>query len=121
MSISMLLAVLAATILIFINEASFHESTSATANTQEAQRSHVAVNKLLQNMLDAEAGQRGYLLTGDPRYLKPYNAAVDETAQNLDSLQILLAPYKEQLIELSALSRSITRKMDEMDLTVRMH
>ena len=120
MSISMLLAVLVATIFIFINDASFHEATSATASTQEAQRSYVAVSKLLQNMLDAETGQRGYLLTGDPRYLRPYNAAVDETAQNLDSLQILLARYKEQLIELSALSRSISRKMDEMDLTVRM-
>lgn len=120
MSISMPLAVLAAAILIFINEASFHESTSATANIQEAQRSRTAVNKLLQNMLDAETGQRGYLLTGDPRYLKPYNAAIDETGQNLDSLRVLLTPYKEQLAELSALSRSISRKMAEMDLTVRM-
>ena len=120
MSISMPLAVLAAAILIFINEASFHESTSATANIQEAQRSRTAVNKLLQNMLDAETGQRGYLLTGDPRYLEPYNAAIDETGQNLDSLRVLLTPYKEQLTELSALSRSISRKMAEMDLTVRM-
>lgn len=120
MSISMPLAVLVAAILIFINEASFHKSTSATANIQEAQRSQAAVNKLLQNMLDAETGQRGYLLTGDPRYLEPYNAAIDETGQNLDSLRLLLTPYKEQLAELSALSRSISRKMSEMDLTVRM-
>ena len=120
MSISMPLAVLVAAILIFINEASFHESTSATANIQEAQRSRAAINKLLQNMLDAETGQRGYLLTGDPRYLEPYNAAIDETGQNLDSLRLLLTPYKEQLAELSALSRSISKKMAEMDLTVRM-
>ena len=120
MSISMPLAILAAAILIFINEASFHESTSATANIQEAQRSRTAVNKLLQNMLDAETGQRGYLLTGDLRYLKPYNAAVEETGQNLDNLRLFLTPYKEQLAELNALSRSISEKMAEMDLTVRM-
>ena len=114
------LAILAAAILIFINEASFHESTSATANIQEAQRSRTAVNKLLQNMLDAETGQRGYLLTGDLRYLKPYNAAVEETGQNLDNLRLFLTPYKEQLAELNALSRSISEKMAEMDLTVRM-
>ena len=120
MSISMPLAILAAAILIFINEASFHESTSATANIQEAQRSRTAVNKLLQNMLDAETGQRGYLLTGDLRYLKPYNAAVEETGQNLDNLRLFLTPYKEQLAELNALSRSISEKMAEMDLTVKM-
>lgn len=120
MSISMPLAILAAAILIFINEASFHESTSATANIQEAQRSRTAVNKLLQNMLDAETGQRGYLLTGDLRYLKPYNVAVEETGQNLDNLRLFLTPYKEQLAELNALSRSISEKMAEMDLTVKM-
>lgn len=120
MSISMPLAILAAAILIFINEASFHESTSATANIQEAQRSRTAVNKLLQNMLDAETGQRGYLLTGDLRYLKPYNEAVEETGQNLDNLRLFLTPYKEQLTELNMLSRSISEKMAEMDLTVRM-
>ena len=114
------LAILAAAILIFINEASFHESTSATANIQEAQRSRTAVNKLLQNMLDAETGQRGYLLTGDLRYLKPYNVAVEETGQNLDNLRLFLTPYKEQLAELNALSRSISEKMAEMDLTVKM-
>lgn len=120
MSISMPLAILAAAILIFINEASFHESTSATANIQEAQRSRTAVNKLLQNMLDAETGQRGYLLTGDLRYLKPYNEAVEETGQNLDNLRLFLTPYKEQLAELNMLSRSISEKMAEMDLTVGM-
>jgi signal transduction histidine kinase/DNA-binding response OmpR family regulator len=33
-------------------------------------------NNLTEAMLDAETGQRGYLLTGDPRYLVPYRAAV---------------------------------------------
>lgn len=119
-SISMPLAVLAAVILIFINEASFYKSTSAAADIHQAQRSRTAVNKLLQNMLDAETGQRGYLLTGDPRYLDPYNGAIEETGQNLDSLRVLLTPDKEQLLRLSTLSRSIARKMAEMDLTIRM-
>lgn len=120
MSISMPLAVLAAVILIFINEASFHESTEAAANIEEAQQTRTAINKLLQNMLDAETGQRGYLLTGEERYLEPYNAAVGNIGQNLDGLRLLFTPYKEQLAELSLLSRTISRKMAEIDLTVRM-
>ena len=120
MSISMPLAVLAAVILIFINEASFHESTEAAANIEEAQQTRTAINKLLQSMLDAETGQRGYLLTGEERYLEPYNAAVGNIGQNLDGLRLLFTPYKEQLAELSLLSRTISRKMAEIDLTVRM-
>ena len=120
MSISMPLAILAAVILIFINEASFHESTEAAANIKEAQQTRTAINKLLQNMLDAETGQRGYLLTGEERYLEPYNTAVDNIGQNLDGLRVLFAPYSDQLAELSVLSRTISRKMAEIDLTVRM-
>ena len=120
MSISMPLAVLVAFILIFINEASFYESTEAASNIEQAQQTRTAINKLLQNMLDAETGQRGYLLTGEERYLEPYNAAVGNIGQNLDGLRLLFTPYKEQLAELSLLSRAISRKMAEIDLTVRM-
>lgn len=120
MSISMPLAVLAAVILIFINEASFHESTEAAAHIKEAQQTRTAVNKLLQNMLDAETGQRGYLLTGEERYLEPYNAAVDNISKNLEGLRVLLTPDKDQLTELSVLSRTISRKMAEIELTVRL-
>lgn len=120
MLISMPLAVLAAVILIFVNEASFHESTEAAANIKEAQQTRTAINKLLQNMLDAETGQRGYLLTGELRYLEPYNAAVGNIDQNLDGLRVLFTPYKDQLAQLGELSRTISRKMAEIDLTVRM-
>ncbi|MBC7549185.1 MAG: CHASE3 domain-containing protein [Polaromonas sp.] len=120
MSISMPLAILAAVVLIFINEASFHESTEATANIEEAQQTRTAINKLLQNMLDAETGQRGYLLTGEERYLEPYRTAVDNIGKNLDGLRVLFAPYNDQTTELKAMSRTIARKMAEIDLTVRM-
>lgn len=120
MSISMPLAILAAAVLIFINETSFYASATAAANVEEAQVTRTAVGKLTQNMLDAETGQRGYLLTGEARYLEPYNTAVDNIAQNLDGLRVLLTPYNADLLELSVLSRSVARKMAEMDLTVRM-
>ena len=35
-----------------------------------------ASNDLLIGLLDAETGQRGYLLTGNPAYLQPYHAAL---------------------------------------------
>ena len=120
MAISMTLAVLAAALLIFINELSFYQSTDAVASIEEAQQTRGAINKLLQQVLDAETGQRGYLLTGDPRYLEPYNAATADINQNLDLLRRLFAPYNDQLTEFSLLSRHVSRKLAEMDLSVRM-
>lgn len=120
MAISLPLAVLAAAFLIFINEASFRKSTEAAANIEEAQQTRGAINKLLQHMLDAETGQRGYLLTGDERYLEPYNTALADIDHNLDSLRQLFTPYREQLAEFGLMSRHVSRKLAEMDLSVRM-
>ena len=120
MAISLPLAVLAAAILIFINETGFQLSTQAATSMEEAQLTRGSINKLLQHMLDAETGQRGYLLTGDPKYLEPYDSATADISQTLDSLRQLYAPYHDTLAEFSLLSSSVARKLAEMDLSVRM-
>ncbi len=120
MAISLPLAVLAAVILISINEAGFRLSTEAVARIEESQATRGAVNLLLQHMLDAETGQRGYLLTGDPKYLEPYDAATAEINQTLDALRRHYTAYPEELAEFGLLSRSVSRKLAEMDLSVRM-
>ena len=120
MAISLPLAILAAGFLIFINEVSYQQSTTAIANMEQGQQTQGAINRLLRQVLDAESGQRGYLLTGDPRYLEPYNTAVGDITQNLDTLRRLFAPYQDQLSDFDILSRHVSRKMAEMDLSVRM-
>src|SRR5450830_1153732 len=120
MAVTMLLAVLAAALLIFINEVSFNKSTAAAASIEEAQQTRGAINKLVQQMLDAETGQRGFLLTGDPRYLEPYSSATANLNQSLDVLRQQFTPYPEQLTEFSILSMHVSSKLAEMDLSVRM-
>ena len=120
MAISLPLAVLAAFSLLAVNEVSFRQSTAAAANVEEAQQTRSTLNKLMQNLLDAETGQRGYLLTGDPTYLDPYTSALEEINQNLDNLRQMFTPYKEQLDDFGVMSRHISRKLAEIDLTVRM-
>ncbi|MBA4327241.1 MAG: histidine kinase [Polaromonas sp.] len=120
MAISLPLAVLAAAILIFINEAGFRLSTQASTSIEAAQETRGMVNRLLQHMLDAETGQRGYLLTGDSKYLEPYDAATAEINQTLDALRRLYTPHPADLAEFAVLSRNVSRKLAEMDLSVRM-
>jgi len=114
------LAVLVAALLIFVNEAAFQGSKAAIVQISDAQNTRGAINKLLQQMLDAETGQRGYLLTGDERYLKPYNLAMADLNQNLDALRSIISAQPDELAEFALISRNVSRKLDEMDLTIRM-
>ncbi|HSV45064.1 MAG TPA: CHASE3 domain-containing protein, partial [Ramlibacter sp.] len=120
MAVSLTLAVLAACVLIGINETGYLQSNAALENIAQASRTRSALSRLLQQVLDAETGSRGYLLTGDPRYLEPYSAAVAEIGENLDSLRVAYQPNADEYNTLAQLSRNVQRKLAEMDLTVRM-
>lgn len=119
-AISLVLAILAALVLIGINETGYNESSDALDRIEQYTGTRNAVNKLLQHVLDAETGSRGYLLTGDPRYLEPYNAAVAEISQQLERLRTSYAPSSSEAGTLSALTLNVQRKLAEMDLSVRM-
>ena len=119
-AVSLVLAVLAALVLIGINEAGYNESTDALDRIEQYTRTRNAVNRLLQHVLDAETGSRGYLLTGDPRYLEPYNAAAADIGQQLDRLRNVYPPNTSEAGTLNALTLNVQRKLAEMDLSVRM-
>src|SRR4051812_20696978 len=119
MAIGLILAVLAAGVLIGINETGYDQSSRALQQIEDYTRTRNGVNRLLQHVLDAETGSRGYLLTGDPRYLEPYNAAVSEISKDLDNLRTLYAPGAADLRTLDQLTRNAQRKLAEMDLSVR--
>jgi signal transduction histidine kinase len=120
MAISLALAVLAACVLIGINETGYMRSKDAIDQIQKYSTMRAALHRLLVQVLDAETGSRGYLLTGDPRYLEPYDMAIVEVGQNLDGLRRAFAPDDEDVQRIEQLSRNVQRKLAEMDLSVRM-
>lgn len=120
MAVSLLLAALAALALVGINEAGYRQSTRALADIDEAQQVRGTVNQLLQNMLDAETGQRGYLLTGEASYRKPYDDAVKQVDGHLGTLRRLYADRPAELARLTELSKHVLRKIAEMDMSVRL-
>ncbi|KQP18219.1 CHASE3 domain-containing protein [Pseudorhodoferax sp. Leaf267] len=120
MAISLPLALLAASILIAINETGYNRSVAALNSMAQVQETRGAVNRLLQHMLDAETGQRGYLLTGEVSYLEPYQNATAVINQNLDLLRTLYLTQPEELKVFAELSRNVQRKLAEMDVSVRL-
>jgi signal transduction histidine kinase len=119
-TVSLWLVITATVALIAIGELSFSHTWQATDEIEQTQATRASLNLLVQRLLDAETGQRGYLLTGDNKYLEHYTLAIDNINQNLDELRGMVAPFPPQLAEFGIMSRHVSRKLAELDLTVRM-
>ena len=120
MALSLPMALLAAMVLVGINEVGHMRSQDAVEQLAQGLTTRSDVNKLLQSMLDAETGQRGYLLTGNETYLEPYDKAVATVQTNLDSLRMQFMDAPADMQEFALLSRQISRKLAEMELSLRL-
>ncbi|VTU18481.1 CHASE3 domain-containing protein [Variovorax sp. RA8] len=120
MAAGLTLAMLAALALVGINEAGYRQSTKALIEISEAQRVRLALNLLLQSIVDAETGQRGYLLTGEARYREPYDSAVKKVDGQLAALQSLYAHRPAESARLAELAKHVSRKLAEIDMSVRL-
>jgi signal transduction histidine kinase len=116
----MLLAVMVVAVLFFINDQNFYRSTAATFQIEESTKTLAVLNKLQGQIVDAETGQRGYLLSGDERYLKPYTNSAIEINKSLDILNTLVQNVPKQSAIYDQMTRHISRKLAELELTVRM-
>ena len=91
------------------------------ANNAMIRHSHkviVALDDLLSTAQDAETGQRGYLLTGNDRYLEPYQAAVAAAASRIDAVTTLTKDNATQQTNIIQLKRHLDAKLAELDETI---
>ncbi len=83
-----------------------------------SRRLRTAASMTLETLLNAETAQRGYILTQSERYLGPYQAALPQLQQHLDTLDGLRAEnpaVTPLLARLQALSRE---KLAELSQTI---
>lgn len=120
MAVNIACALMAVFTLIGISELSYQKSIHAMDDLTEAHVTRTHLQRLLRDMLDAETGQRGYLLTADTAYLEPYRTAIADISQTQDQLVNLFANKPEQSAALAVLGRTVQRKLAEMDLSIRM-
>jgi len=83
-------------------------------------RGEAALMQVLSTVQDAETGQRGYLLTGDPVYLQPYEQAQGQIAGALHALQIEISDQPNQLRRLATLRALTSAKLRELTTTVEL-
>jgi signal transduction histidine kinase len=79
----------------------------------------VAMQQLLTTMVDAETGERGYIITNDLRYLEPYDGALQTAANALVRIRTLTADTPEQKAEVDRLSDAVRHKFDELAEAIR--
>lgn len=80
----------------------------------------VELRNVSQASLNAETGQRGYLITLDRRYLEPYTVGREQLGPALQRLRGLLGKdiTPRQLELLVSMDRNAAAKLDELDRTV---
>ena len=67
---------------------------------------------------DAETGQRGYLYTGDSKYLTPYRAAIGQIPSHIDRLAELIADNPSQQARVLRLRQLAQEKTSELAQTI---
>jgi two-component sensor histidine kinase/CHASE3 domain sensor protein len=81
----------------------------------------IALENLNQSLVDAESGQRGYLLTLDPAYLGSYNRGVAQLPENLAAVKLRFMQNSDPGVDehLGPMSDLIQTKLNELGDTVR--
>ncbi|MHB1103880.1 MAG: sensor histidine kinase [Devosia sp.] len=69
-------------------------------------------------LVDAETGQRGYLLTQDNQYLEPYQNAVATIDRTYEDLMKMVADTPGQKLRLGTIAEQIEQKQVEMAMTI---
>lgn len=70
---------------------------------------HELTYRIEKNVLDMETGQRGYVLTGDEAYLKPYNDGLVEWRINAAKLNNLIIDNPSQVRNLDTITDNIEK------------
>jgi signal transduction histidine kinase len=114
------LACLAAVAMVFISEASYWQSVQTLDRLGSITAARTNLLNWQRGIINAETGQRGYLLTGRKEYLQPYDMALQEVEQSFKSLDryYRAEPHAQEVLgKLQAVTDS---KLSEIELTIRL-
>jgi methyl-accepting chemotaxis protein len=101
--------------IVYTNTDRLHEARLQQRHIYQVLLKTDAFKRLL---ADAETGQRGFLLTGNEKYLEPYRAAVSALSNTLDEVGGLTADNPRQQARLPNLRDLVQQKLAELEETI---
>ncbi len=116
--VSLSLAILLLLISSFISIASTTSSNDLFSAQVQATNINQALAGLEKLLLDAETAQRGFLITGDERYLEPYQIAEKGLQASLDDIATALHDMPQDMRLLGEIEHAVTLKRKEMAATI---
>ena len=113
-----------AVVLLVVNAVvSYRSISQLIQNERLVSHTHQVIGELesmFSTMKDAETGQRGYLLTGEPQYLEPYQTAIAQIKAKVTTLQNLTADNQRQQKRIADLQPLIAQKLAELEETIKL-
>jgi signal transduction histidine kinase len=114
------LAVITALSLMAISESSYRSSVDSLDRLGQLAVARINNLVLLRQVLDAENGQRGYLITGRAEYLAPYRETMSSIGQTMKILQDFYSKEPHQVADFTLLESLVNKKLSEMDTTIQL-
>ena len=117
------LAVVPALLVLLVGAIAYREATRVIADVRDVERSHAIIERsdeLLTRAVDAETGQRAYLLAGEETFLDPQRGARADIVQALDSLREMRRREPVQLARLDTIQRLVAERFALLDTAIAM-
>jgi signal transduction histidine kinase/CheY-like chemotaxis protein/CHASE3 domain sensor protein len=109
--LALLLAFLLGGLVAYVNTRTLRNDAQLVTQTHEVLS---ALDDVLSLTTDAEAGQRGFVITGNEQYLNPYDLAVQLINRRFDRIEALVSDNAEHMAELPELRSLVAAKLEEL-------
>ncbi|MEA5580936.1 GAF domain-containing protein [Nodularia harveyana UHCC-0300] len=114
---------LASAILILIGFISYQNTKTYLRISDQQQETLEKINiqeKIVSLMTDAETAQRGYILTGNPSYLEPYQWAVPRVAEQLERFKKLTVNEPDEQSKIPPLETLIVQRFAAIQANIEL-
>jgi signal transduction histidine kinase len=121
--IPLVLGIIASLAIAVYAELGFRRLEVANRQMAVALEMEAALHESLALIVDAETGQRGYLITGKEEYLQPYQAALPKIGDAFHRLRELLVAHGtvEQRDALGTLNELFGKKLAELEAVIALY
>ena len=107
-----LLLLIVSSVASYVSISNLLKSAREVEHTNEVK---LLVERIISTLKDAETGQRGYLLTGDDRFLEPYNGSIDSAKAYVVRLKSLTADNREQQMRANRLQEIVVLRLSSLE------
>ncbi|MEO8346230.1 MAG: CHASE3 domain-containing protein [Betaproteobacteria bacterium] len=121
--IPLVLGIIASLAIAVYAELGYRRLELANKQMAVALEMQAVLHEMLALVVDAENGQRGFLLTGNNIYLEPYESSLKRVDGAFDRLQELLVAHgtAEQRITAARFNNLVGRKLSELEVTIALY